>query len=102
MAARPGAEELHRVVSALDATNGVEHRFALLLQVVEGVAHEHGDGEDIGFTHDPSNAIDGGFYGTRMNVFQDARYAGSSGPGLQQTHQKTSAPRLTASPLRQR
>jgi hypothetical protein len=38
---RPRAEKLHRVVSALDATNGVEHRLALLFEVVEGAADEH-------------------------------------------------------------
>ncbi len=37
----PGAEELHRIVSALDAANGVEDPFALLLEVVESAADEH-------------------------------------------------------------
>ena len=39
----PGAEELHRVVTLLDAKNGVEDRLALLLEVVEGAAEEHSE-----------------------------------------------------------
>jgi hypothetical protein len=39
--AGPGAEELHRVVSLLDALNGVEDPVALLLEVVESAADEH-------------------------------------------------------------
>ena len=41
--AGPGAEELHRIVPLLDAANGVEHRLALLLEVVEGAADEHSE-----------------------------------------------------------
>jgi hypothetical protein len=39
----PRAEEFHRVVSALDAANGVENRLALLFEVVESAADEHSE-----------------------------------------------------------
>jgi hypothetical protein len=39
----PGPEELHRIVPLLDAANGVEHRVALLLEVVERAADKDGE-----------------------------------------------------------
>src|SRR6202034_2672790 len=85
----PGAEELHRVVTLLDAKNGVEDRLALLLEVVEGAAEEHSErrGHRVSLRPiEPAAAPRSGLAGSSF----ETRLRRSSGRGLQQTYRKTS------------
>ena len=80
----PGAEELHRIVSALDAANGVENRLALLLEVVEGAADEHS--ERVGHRVFPMT------YRTRLTAAASRTHSADPKPSLRPAGQVGPSP----------